>query len=81
MDSWTWAEAVNFIPKVMEYTSNDALLLRWFLNYEEVFPSFDEFKAALGADSPVSRQTVEEIEADAAGLMELDWEVSDGKRH
>lgn len=72
---------MSFIPKVMEYDRNDTLLLRWMLNYEELFPDFEAFRAALGLGPAAPRQTVEEVEADVAELMEMDWEVSDGKRN
>lgn len=77
---WTWEEAVLYVPKVLEYTNDDVLLLRWFVNYEGIYPSFAEFKRALKENAPGPTQSRRAIEADVEKLLQMDWRESDGER-
>lgn len=72
---------MDYIPKVMKFANEDVLLLRWFLNYEELFPNFENFKKSLRANAPGPKMSVKEIMADAADLMSMNWEEQHGERN
>ena len=72
---------MDYIPKVMKFANEDVLLLRWFLNYEELFPNFEDFKKALQANSPGPKMSVKEIMDDVANLMTMNWEEQNGERN
>lgn len=81
LKDWTWEEAVSFIPKILEYSNDDMLLLRWFISYEAAYPTFAGFKKALQESAQAPAKSRAAIEADVAELMQMDWREASGKRN
>ena len=77
-DAWTWEETVEFLPKILKFAAEDQLRLRWYLRYEEAYPHFEDFKAALLPAQPAPKKKIESIVADSLKLLNLDWRTENG---